>query len=70
MSRRRLPFTPGQVAAIGELRPAGASWRAIGRAIGRPQVGCRRLWIGNSRCWRMGEGLKERLSMIGLKAAG
>ena len=45
MSRRRLPFMPGQIATIGELRPAGASWRAIGRAIGRPHVRCRRLWI-------------------------
>ena len=45
MSRRRSPLTPQQCATICALRPAGASWRAIGRRIGRPHVGCRRWWV-------------------------
>lgn len=50
VTRRRLPFTPEQIATICTLRPAGASWRAIGRRIGRPHVGCRRLWVQRATC--------------------
>ncbi|MGI4799564.1 MAG: hypothetical protein ACRYG8_37115 [Janthinobacterium lividum] len=50
MSRRRSPLTPLQIEVICTLHPAGGSWRAIGRRIGRPHVGCRRWWVRQGVC--------------------